>query len=123
MSEDIKNFNDLDAWKKSHQFVISIYNITKSFPKEEQFGLVSQLRRAASSITANMAEGFERYHFNDKKRFYYQVRGSLGEVHNFLILARDLKFLDNEKYFELEERVEEVRRLINGLIKSIEKQK
>lgn len=123
MTEEIKNFYDLEAWKKTHQLVMNIYNITNDFPKEEQFGLISQLRRAASSITANIAEGFERYHFNDKIRFYYQARGSVGEVQNFLILSKDLGVVSNENYFELEEKVNETRRLINGLIKSIEKQK
>jgi four helix bundle protein len=123
MNNEIKNFYNLDAWKKAHQLIIEIYKITKGFPKEEQFGLISQLRRAASSITANIAEGFERYHFNDKTRFYYQARGSVGEVENFLILAKDLGFISIQKYTELADEASEVRRLINGLIKSIEKQK
>jgi four helix bundle protein len=123
MSNEIKNFYNLEAWKKSHRLVIEIYKISKNFPKEEQFGLISQLRRAAVSITANIAEGFERYHFNDKVRFYYQARGSIGEVHNLLILAKSLGFIDNKKYGKLEKQVNEVRRLINGLIRSIEKQK
>jgi four helix bundle protein len=123
MSGEIKSFYDLEAWEKAHQLVIEIYKATKDFPKQEQFGLISQLRRAVTSITANIAEGFERYHFNDKVRFYYQARGSVGEVQNFLILAKDLGFITNAKCVKLEERVNELRRLINGLIKSIEKQK
>jgi len=119
MVNEIKNFYDLEVWQKSHQLVIEIYKITKDFPKEEQFGLTSQLKRAVSSITANIAEGFERYHFNDKKRFYYQARGSLAEVENFLILARDLGLIEHSKYDKLRKQIDEVRRLINGLIKSI----
>ncbi|MEK7166858.1 MAG: four helix bundle protein [Patescibacteria group bacterium] len=83
MENTIKNFYNLNAWQKGHQLVLGIYKITKDFPKEEIFGTVSQLRRAASSITANIAEGFERYHFKDKIRFYYQSRGSIAEVQNF----------------------------------------
>ena len=123
MGDEIKNFYNLETWKKAHQLIIETYKITKDFPREEQFGIISQLRRAVSSVTANIAEGFERYHFNDKIRFYYQARGSIGEVKNFLILSKDLGFIDNKKYVELGEKTDEIRRLINGLISSIEKQK
>ena len=123
MKTEIKNFYDLDAWKKGHELVLGIYRIAKDFPKEELYGIVSQLRRAASSITANVAEGFARFHFKDKVRFYYQARGSVAEVQNFLLLAKDLKFITNEQCKELGEKANEVGRLINGLIKSIENQK
>ncbi|OGZ60081.1 MAG: hypothetical protein A3F94_02725 [Candidatus Spechtbacteria bacterium RIFCSPLOWO2_12_FULL_38_22] len=119
----IKNFYDLGAWKKGHQLIIKIYQITERFPKEEVFGITSQLRRASSSVTANMAEGFARYHYNDKIRFYYQARGSVAEVQNFLLLARDLKLIDKESCQQLGETSKDVEKLINGLIRSIEKQK
>lgn len=119
----INNFYDLDAWKKGHLLVLEIYKITRSFPKEELYGIVSQLRRAASSITANIAEGFSRYHFKDKTRFYYQARGSVSEVQNFLILAKDLGFISLEECKEAGEIANEIKQLINGLIRSIEKQK
>lgn len=118
----VNSFYDLDAWKKSHKLVIEIYKITKDFPKEELYGVVSQLRRAVSSITANIAEGFARYHFKDKIRFYYQARGSAAEVQNFLILAKDLEYISLEKCTELIEQSKETMQLINGLIRSIEKQ-
>ena len=70
MKKEIKNFYDLDAWKQAHILVVEVYRITENFPKEELYGIVSQLRRAVSSITANIAEGFARYHFKDKIRFY-----------------------------------------------------
>ena len=92
MQKEIKDFYDLDAWIKSHKFVLEVYNLTKDFPKDELYGLTSQLRRAAVSITANIAEGFNRYHFNDKARFYYNARGSVSEVQSFLFLAKDLVF-------------------------------
>jgi len=119
----IKKFYELDAWKKGHELVLEIYRLTKGFPKEEIYGIVSQLRRAASSITANIAEGFARYHFKDKIRFYYQARGSVAEVQNFLLLAKDLEFVDLENCKEMGERANEISQLINGLIRSIEKQK
>lgn len=123
MDNKIKKFYELDAWTKGHELVLEIYNLTKDFPKEELYGIVSQLRRAASSITANIAEGFARYHFKDKTRFYYQARGSVAEVQNFLLLAKDLKFIDLKICKKLGEDANEASQLINGLIRSIEKQK
>ena len=121
--EKIKNFYDLDAWNKGHSLVLEIYKITKDFPQEEKFGITNQLRRAASSITANIAEGFDRYHFNDKIKFYYQSRGSVAEIQSFLLLARDLNYADSEICKNLIEKADEVRQLINGLIRSINNQK
>ena len=121
--EAIQNFYDLEAWKSGHVLVLDIYEITNRFPKEKQFGLISQLRKASSSITANIDEGFERYHFNDKKRFYYQARGSAGEVQNFLILVKDLNFINSEVYNSINEKIIKTMQLINGLIRSIENQK
>ncbi len=122
MNEIIRNFYDLEAWKKGHKLVLEIYKLTKGFPKEELFGIIAQLRKAASSITANIAEGFERYHFKDKIRFYYQARGSVAEVQNFLLLAKDLKYINFETCKNLGQKANEVRQIINGLIRSIEKQ-
>lgn len=123
MENKIKNFYELDVWKKGHELTLEIYKITKEFPKEELYGIISQLRRAASSITANIAEGFARYHFKDKIRFYYQARGSVAEVQNFLLLAKDLKFISSEDCKDLCEEANKIIQLINGLIRSIEKQK
>jgi len=119
----IKNFYDLDAWKKTHKFALDIYRITKGFPKEELYGITSQLRRAASSITANIAEGFSRYHYNDKIRFYHNARGSVSETQNFILLAKDLSLLIEKDFKYLFSLSEEVSKLINGLIRSIENQK
>ena len=123
MPEKIKNFYDLDAWKKPHNFVLEIYKITKNFPKEELYGITSQVRRAASSITANIAEGFSRYHYNDKVRFYHNARSSVSETQNFIILAKDLSLLIEEEFKYLFSSSEEINKLINGLIRSIKKQK
>lgn len=123
MPEKIKDFYDLDAWKKAHMFVIEIYTITKKLPKEEVYGMTSQLRRAASSISANIAEGFSRYHYNDKIRFYHNARGSLSETQNFLFLAKDLYFFTEKEFKHLFSLSEEINKLINGLIRSIERQK
>jgi len=120
--KEIKDFYDLEVWQKAHQFALDIYKISKNFPLEERFGLINQLRRAVTSITANIAEGFERYHYKDKIRFYYQARGSVAEVQNFLLLARDLNFINSITYKNLNETGNRVRQLINGLIRSINKQ-
>jgi four helix bundle protein len=121
--EKISNFFELDAWKKAHQFVLGIYGATQDFPKEELFGITSQLRRAASSISANIAEGFSRYHYNDKIRFYLNARGSVSEVQSFLFLSRDLGYLGEVDFKKLFLESEEVGKLINGLIRAIDKQK
>lgn len=123
LKNKISDFTDLETWKKGHQLTLEIYRTTKDFPKEEKYGVIDQLRRAASSITANIAEGFARYHFNDKTRFYYQARGSAAEVKNFLLLARDLGYINLEKCEYLCAKADEARQLINGLIRSIENQK
>jgi four helix bundle protein len=123
MEEKIKNFYDLDAWKKAHEFVLNVYTMTKKLPKEELYGITSQLRRAASSISANIAEGFSRYHYNDKIRFYHNARGSLSEAQNFLFLAKDLTLLIDKEFNQLFSLSEEINKLINGLIRSIENQK
>ncbi len=123
MKGEIKNFYNLETWKKGHLLVLEIYKLTNNFPQDEKFGIISQLRRAACSVTANIAEGFSRYHFKDKTRFYYQSRGSAAEVQNFLILAKDLNYITIENCKKLGEQTKEGERLINGLIRSVEKQK
>ena len=98
---EIKDFYSLNAWKEGHKLTLLIYKNTKEFPEDEKFGLTNQLRRAASSITANIAEGYGRYHFADKVRFYYQARGSLKETQSFLLLAKDLSYLGEKRVKEI----------------------
>ncbi len=121
MDNGIKKFYDLNAWKSGHKLVLDIYNITEHFPSNEMYGITSQLRRACSSVTANIAEGFARYHFKDKIRFYYHARGSVAEVQNFLFLARDVGYVDTDTCRSLCEKGDDVAKLVNGLIRSIEK--
>ncbi|MFA4818118.1 MAG: four helix bundle protein [Parcubacteria group bacterium] len=123
MKNSIKNFYDLDAWSEAHLLALEIYKITKDFPRDELYGIISQLRRAASSVTANIAEGFARYHFKDKIKFYYNSRGSAAEVQNFLLLAKDLNYIDSKTCKNLNDKCDMVGRLINGLIRSAENQK
>lgn len=114
----IKHFYDFDVWKKGHNLVLEIYKITKNFPKEELFGITSQIRRAASSVTANLVEGFGRFYFKDKIRFYYQARGSIFEVEDFLFLALDLGFINNNIFRSLLDNAEEIIKQINLIIKT-----
>lgn len=115
----IHSFTDLLAWKKAHQFVLKIYNMVLTFPKEETYGLSSQLKRAVISITSNIAEGFSRRTSKDKIQFYYIALSSLTEVQNQLIIARDLKLIKNDSFHELAAMSIEISKLINSLIKNL----
>jgi four helix bundle protein len=106
--EKSKNFGDLIVWQKAHSLVLDIYRITKKFPKEEMFGLTSQLRRAIISVPANIAEGFARTGARDKLRFYTIAAGSLNEVSYYILLDKDLKYIT---ITGLIEKVEEVGRI------------
>lgn len=97
MENRIKNFYDLKVWQDAHRLVVEVYKITKNFPKEEQYGLISQMRRAASSITANIAEGFGRFHYREKIKFYQQARTSATELQDHIFLSQDLEYLTKEK--------------------------
>jgi len=113
----IKSFTDLNAWKEAHKLVLLIYKITRGFPKEEQFGLISQLRRAVVSITSNIAEGFSRSSYKEKSQFYSIALGSLTEVQNQLIIARDLGYITKEEFRSLAEQTITINKLLNGIIK------
>ena len=89
----IKSFTDLIVWQKEHALVLEIYKITSFFPKEELYGLTSQIKRAIISVTSNIAEGFVRHSKKEKVQFYYVSLGSITEVQNHLIIARDLHFI------------------------------
>lgn len=113
----IKSFTDLNAWKLGHFLVLDIYKITKKFPPEERYGLISQMQRAAVSITSNIAEGFSRNTNKDKVQFYCIAHGSLTELQNQLIIARDLKYLDKINFDSIAQQTIVVGKLINGLKK------
>jgi len=114
-----KTFEQLSVWQKAHQFVLSIYRITKIYPKDELFSLVSQMRRAAASITANIAEGYIRIGSKEKLRFYNISQGSLEESRNFIILSKDLGYISSEDKNILDEQAQEVSRMLNAYCKSI----
>jgi four helix bundle protein len=113
----IQFFTDLDTWKESHKLVIMIYNITKNFPKEEIYGLTNQIRRAAISITSNIAEGFSRQSYAEKVQFYSIAQGSNTELQNQLLISKDIKYIDGKIFDEIFNQSVVVHKLLNGLIK------
>jgi four helix bundle protein len=115
--ETIKFFTDLNAWKEWHKLVIMIYEITKQFPKEEAFGLTSQMRRCAVSITSNIAEGFSRQSYKEKLQFYSMALGSVTELQNQLLVSVDVGYLSKEKFNEINSQSTKVHKIVNGLIK------
>ncbi|WNF37341.1 four helix bundle protein [Bacillaceae bacterium IKA-2] len=112
----------LMVWQRSHSLVLNIYNITKDFPRDEQYGLTSQLRRAAVSVPSNIVEGKARGSNKEYKRFLLIARGSLEEVKYQLLLAKDLKYIDERKHEETLKAAKEVGRLLNGLLVAMEKE-
>lgn len=119
IKEKIKNFTDLEAWKTGHTLVLLIYKITRKFPKEEQFGIVNQMRRAGVSITSNIAEGFSRSSPKEKAQFYSIACGSVTELQNQIMISRDVGYLDIEEYKQIEIQTVKTHKLVNGLIKYI----
>ncbi len=117
MAKPAKTFNDLVVWQKAHQFVLATYTLTASFPRSEIYCLTSQMRRAAISIPANIAEGFKRRGLSDKVRFLNFAQGSLEECRYYLILVQDLGYAATA---EMELRLEEVSKLLGAYGSAIE---
>lgn len=117
----MNHYEKLIAWQVAHEVALEIYDVTKNFPKEELYGLASQLRRSASSIATNIAEGRSRRHNKEYIHFLNIARGSTGETHYQLRLARDLGYIEESKYQALKEKVERTGRLLSGLISSIKR--
>ena len=115
----IKNYQELNIWKRSVEIVIEIYNTSKNFPKEELYGLTSQIRRASVSIPSNIAEGFNRYHNKEFRQFLYVSLGSCAEVETQLFIAQRLNYVDQEKAPKLIKELGEIGKMINNLIKKI----
>jgi four helix bundle protein len=118
-----KMYENLDAWKEATNLAVQIYQVTKNFPKEEIFGITSQLRRASISISSNIAEGAARKSKKDFKQFVHMASGSLNEVENLLYICSRLDLLMASPYKELQELVEKVGRLIGGLLKYLDGKK
>jgi len=115
----IKNYKDLNIWKRSIELVEEIYKLTKSFPKEELYGLTSQMRRAAVSIPSNVAEGFTRFHNKEYKQFLYIALGSCSELSTQITIASRLKYFDDNKMEVILNEIDEICRMTMNLIKKI----
>lgn len=113
----IRSFTQLEAWKEAHKLALMVYQTTKKFPHEEQFGLTSQLRRAAVSISSNIAEGFSRNSYKEKVQFYTTSLGSLSEVQSQSLIGRDLSYIESKRFNELAEQTVQVSKLLHGLTK------
>lgn len=116
MYEKIKTFKDLIVWQQGHKLAIEIYRITKKFPREELYSLVDQLKRAAVSITSNIAEGFSRHSYKEKVQFYYLALGSLTELQNQIILTKDVGYITVKEYEDLEGMMISLHKLLNLFI-------
>jgi four helix bundle protein len=117
--DELENFRKLKVWQKARIFTVKIYKVTDSFPKQEQYGLTSQIRRASVSIIANIAEGTKRKTVKDRKHFLVMSDTSLEEVKCYLILCYDLKYLNEEQGKELMTDAREIGRMLNGFANSI----
>ena len=115
----IKSYRDLIVWQKSMELVTDVYRQTKTFPRDEQYGLVPQLRRSAVSIPSNIAEGYGRGSTNDYVRFLQISRGSLYEMQTQLEIALNLEHIPKTSFQDLDEKSREVERMLNSLIKRV----
>jgi four helix bundle protein len=118
-SGTIKSHRDLIVWQKAMELTVAIYHVSKSFPKDETYGLTSQLRRASVSIPANIAEGQGRRLVKEFQQFLAHARGSLLEVDTHMELALRLGYIGKQEYVAVHEKIDEVGRLLNGLLRSL----
>lgn len=113
------HFENIIAWQKAHAFRLLVYHITKEFPDDERFGLTSQFHRAAISIGANIAEGYKKLSKADKLRFMNISEGSIEECRDYIILARDLEYINNEQFMSLHDSLEETSKLLIAYCRGI----
>jgi four helix bundle protein len=117
----MRDFRQIRVWVKAHKLTLEIYRITVSFPREEQYGITSQLRRASASISANIAEGFGRGGNVELARFLQMSLGSAYEVEYHALLAKDLDFLDSAVYEFLQNQIIEVKQMLAALFLKVKK--
>lgn len=113
----MKDFRDLKVWEKAHQLTLELYKVTKTFPSDERFGLISQIRRCAASVPANIAEGCGRRGNGEFSRFLQIAAGSANELAYHCVLAKDLGYVTVDAYEAVEKKITEVQRMLGGLTK------
>ena len=116
MGKKIKGFKDLRIWQKGIEIVKDIYEITRSFPKEELYGLTSQMRRCAISIPSNIAEGFKRYHNKEYKQFLYITLGSSAELETQLVISEELKYINKGEVEGICEKLDHLSKMVTVLM-------
>ncbi len=115
----MKDYRKIHVWRRSHLFTVEIYRLTKLFPKEEMFGLTSQMRRAASSIPANIAEGAGREGDPELKRFLIIALGSASELDYFILLSTELGYIENSSAIKAADEIIEIRRMLGGFVQKL----
>jgi four helix bundle protein len=116
----LRNYKDLKVWQRSYELCLEIYRVTKGFPKEERYGLTSQIRRAAASVPSNIAEGYGRKTTPEYIKFLYVAYGSNCELETQILLSGDLGYIETDKLKKLQNEIGEVERMLKALIKSLE---
>jgi four helix bundle protein len=117
--ETIKHFKELKVWQKGIEIVKDIYDITKHFPKEEMYGLTTQMRRSAISIPSNIAEGFKRYHAKEYKQFLYIALGSLAELETQIVIAKEIGLIDDTRLDSINEKLDHTSKMLSSLISKL----
>ena len=123
MKKATSTFEDLEVWQRGRELRREISNLAKTFPKEESYLLTNQMIRASRSVTANISEGYGRFHYQENIQFCRQSRGSLFELLDHLTVALDGKYIDENKFIEFKEQIFEVIRMLNGYIKYLNRRK
>ncbi len=119
MTEKIRDFRDLDIWKKGVEIVKDVYGIIEKFPKQEFYGLVSQVQKSAISIPSNIAEGFNRFHNKEYRQFLYIALGSCAELETQIEIASELKYINDENKKDILEEINHESRMLTNLIKKV----
>lgn len=121
MKEPLRSYKQLIVWQKCHELVIMIYKESGKFPSEEKFGITNQMRRAAVSITSNIAEGFSRESYFEKNQFYAIAHGSLSELENQILICKDTEMISSGIFDVLQNKIDECHKLLNRLLVSTKK--
>jgi four helix bundle protein len=116
----LRSFKELRVWQRSYALCVEVYRLTNRFPREERFGLTAQIRRAAVSAPSNIAEGYSRDTTRDYVRFLWMARGSLAELETQLMVASELQFTEQEESRKMLEGINEIQRMLNALIRSLQ---